>query len=899
MSMLNEFLQDKYVENFEIIDGKYNTKIEGLTNLYAQYFYIPVNEHIGGLRYIVDNDGHALYLIKKSGLPKEIKDVLVGGDAGEGTYADYASLNDVYGVTSDLKVYYCYNGVDSILGLSSGDLDNDNPKREVFGQDSKMSNILGKMDYDLDEDGIINAEEARYVKSFTINPDDGINDFSDFYNLTSLMELTIDSKSFSSLEGIQNCGQLYYIYFKNSTVGDYSALCGLVSKLKYLYFYDIDDSEFSKVCDGMKTGKFSNLNYFGVFGCELSKIIEGEFQKYYAKTAEKCVSNISGLSILNTDTKMAIKNLYLHCNEINDISSLANFSGLTYIRLEENKISDISSLSNLEKLERIYLAKNLISDLTSFSEISTIKYLIINDNSELTTLNGIQNNKLLSYLCCENCNLGLNETESKNNTDALSYIDSLKIYYLNVQNNNELKHIAYGFSDLQFMYLSGCPGLLVGEIREIRDKYNSLSDTQKSINSDLTKYLNTNKRIDYYQYSEKSLTNDSNEIRDLINNKDVCYLRLDGNTALTDEVSGETLSLNQILSSCTNLEVLSLRNLNISSITFVENMPNLKELDLWDCNNITDLSPLEDTDIKLSALRINNEDIVLSNIPKTLSNLEPDGNPNTFIKQSGAGYEGGLYASKEVYEKLETCKNLTRIDWSNHLNTGAFIDLSETKVTYVRLSYPGLQLKLPKSCTEFYASYNACKYRHDFSLCDKLKVVTFREVTTGLPDDSWEYYLNQLSNCSLLENLSIDGRGFNDLSSISVLSSCENLRELTLTVNSDGKVKDLDKLPSSLEKLTLKNFSISKLDEFVKFKSLYYLSLSNNQIKNIDGISGLVNLKYLDLSNNQITSIYALRNMKKLGQVYGADKIKGSLNLSNNLLYDPNYYEDESRNSYL
>ncbi len=131
MAILEEFLQEKYVENFDKFDEN-EPKVMVVQRLYPEYFYIPKNEGVGGLSYILNKDGNALYLIKKSGLPKEIKSSLVGGNAGEGKYNDYASLNDVYGVTSDLKVYYSSSSNSTLLALGNIELDIDDTTREVF-----------------------------------------------------------------------------------------------------------------------------------------------------------------------------------------------------------------------------------------------------------------------------------------------------------------------------------------------------------------------------------------------------------------------------------------------------------------------------------------------------------------------------------------------------------------------------------------------------------------------------------------------------------------------------------------------------------------------------------------------------------------------------------------------
>ena len=110
MAILEEWLQEKYVDYYDNISQNEN-KVEELINIeeIAKCFYCPVDDGIGNLRYIVDSDYHVLYLIRKSGLPENIKKSLVCGEAGDKKYMDYATLTDVYGVTRDLKVYYCSN----------------------------------------------------------------------------------------------------------------------------------------------------------------------------------------------------------------------------------------------------------------------------------------------------------------------------------------------------------------------------------------------------------------------------------------------------------------------------------------------------------------------------------------------------------------------------------------------------------------------------------------------------------------------------------------------------------------------------------------------------------------------------------------------------------------------
>lgn len=50
-----------------------------------------------------------------------------------------------------------------------------------------------------------------------------------------------------------------------------------------------------------------------------------------------------------------LTNLYLHCNEINDLSPLANLTQLIELYLWGNCITDLSPLSNLKKLNELNL----------------------------------------------------------------------------------------------------------------------------------------------------------------------------------------------------------------------------------------------------------------------------------------------------------------------------------------------------------------------------------------------------------------------------------------------------------------------------------------------------------------------------------------------------------------
>ena len=282
MAALEEFLQEKYVENFEDLSNKDNKAI-GLATLTktSGYFYKPPR---GGLNYVVDQDGHALYLINKDGLPSEIKEGLVGGDAGNKEYQDYAGLNDVYGVTSSLKVYYCKEGIDSITGLAKEDLDLDNPAREVFPANSPFANLLTG-----ESDKKVTAEDVKHVTDLEI---DGtkIQSLADLYNLTSLTELVLKSYN-GSLTGIENCLQLRKIRLEGCEITDYSSIGKLGKKLERLYLYNVSDEEVGKLTSKTATGigsyDLEGLHYFGVVGNMVSLDFEDTYPFVMNETISK------------------------------------------------------------------------------------------------------------------------------------------------------------------------------------------------------------------------------------------------------------------------------------------------------------------------------------------------------------------------------------------------------------------------------------------------------------------------------------------------------------------------------------------------------------------------------------------------------------------------------------
>ena len=176
------------------------------------------------------------------------------------TNTDYVGLNDVYGVNSKLKVYYCSNGMDSITNLGKDDID-EAIERDVFsdlGEKGGLGELLQA--YDANRDGKIQSSEISSITELEVTENISLKEI---YNLYSLEKLIIKEVKDIDLTGIENCMKLKEIWFYNGSSLDYNPVGKLGEKLNKLYFWGAIDSDFEKVCSDLKGYDLVGLNYLG------------------------------------------------------------------------------------------------------------------------------------------------------------------------------------------------------------------------------------------------------------------------------------------------------------------------------------------------------------------------------------------------------------------------------------------------------------------------------------------------------------------------------------------------------------------------------------------------------------------------------------------------------------
>ena len=904
-AILEEYLNNYYVEHYEQMNDENASKVITLKNLEPNWFFST------SLGYVPDSEGNALYLIKKSGLPDEIKKQLRNGDAGEGTYNDYASLNDVYGVTSDLQVYYCSNGIDTIIGKSASDLDKDNPNRTVL----ETSSVLGKVleSYDNDGNGKISVQEAKAIKQVTLDKNSSISSLEGIENLLSLEKIVIQDLNLNDLKGLENCTKVNYVYFQGCEIGNYSALRSLKDKIEYLYFYNIDDSELEKACSsnlGIGNCDFNKLKYLAISGNqEYINDLTTPAEKSLAtciksEKSSKTITSILPLKNLSESTKKSIKYLSLNNNNISSIDGISEFENLYMLRLEYNNLENLSGVGNLKSLEYLYCAgMTSLKSLDEFQVGSKLKYLIAM-NSGLNTLKGLKNCNDIYRIWAKNNDFGTDiETTIKDETkDCLADLkDKTKINLVDFSNSQNLKWVDYlkNTTSIKYLYLDNCNGIDGTSLSALKSIINDCIKAIYPSNYALTLLDDNLQKLDLSNQTIRKSVFES-----IKNKTNITHLTLkdlnfvDDSDAKLTAIESNNL-MNNVLSTLTGIEYLQIYATNnefstseLSSIEFVDKnkITKLIELDLRG-TIVTDLSKLNDYAKSLKNLVLNNSNIELNKIQTTISNMSNNGTVSSYFVAGHLNNSGLLLLNTELVKKLEGLSEVTGliINTGNSSYVPTTLDLSgctSLKKITTYSAFEGGTLILPENMETINLRFENNTYI-DFSNCKKLSTILLgdctiysdaqlRYILNSIKDltnvkkiviqNVYQNEINNLDSLEILKNSSItdfewstSGKRYN-LKDISGLKYLKNLKSLKLEYIYAKDISGLEPIYDenndlisgcpNLEEININTSEIGNLDALSKINTLRSISIINSSISGIANFDKLTNLETLDLTNN-------------------------------------------------
>ncbi|HAO5739025.1 TPA: LPXTG cell wall anchor domain-containing protein [Listeria monocytogenes] len=140
------------------------------------------------------------------------------------------------------------------------------------------------------------------------------------------------------------------------------------------------------------------------------------------------IKELEGVQYLNN-----ISNLFVHYNEITDISVISELSNLKYVYLDENPINDFSPLSDLTNLEELSLGATQITDISVLSNLTNLTGLSLHDNqlNNLDALSSLQNLKILNLI----------ETQTSD-ISALSGLTKLENLYLSYNQISDISTLS-------------------------------------------------------------------------------------------------------------------------------------------------------------------------------------------------------------------------------------------------------------------------------------------------------------------------------------------------------------------------------------------------------------------------------------------------------------------------
>lgn len=293
-------------------------------------------------------------------------------------------------------------------------------------------------------------------------------------------------------------------------------------------------------------------------------------------------------------------------------------------------------------------------------------------------------------------------------------------------------------------------------------------------------------------------------------------------------VEGYIVNLDD-LASFTNLKEVSLINEpQISDLTPISNLENLKKLTLDGCN-------IDDNKLNTLSELVNITDLSLSK--NSITNIS-------------------------ILSKLVNLRSLSMAE-------NGIMDLSAI------VQFPALEtLNLSNNTiTDLYSISNAPTLKDlnlmgnqiaDLTPLDTIKTIKSLNVSKN--------NILTLNGVQRIPALAILNASENSISDISVLSGNNSITELNLSYN--NMIADLSPLSNtSVQRLTVTNMNISSLDSIADIPNLVYLNVSNNYISELYPLTRTSKLQTLDIKDNLVSSLLALRNCPALKTVYCSGNI--------------------------
>ena len=383
-----------------------------------------------------------------------------------------------------------------------------------------------------------------------------------------------------------------------------------------------------------------------------------------------------------------LTNLTIIAGPSKDYKALSKLKNLTNFNKrygEEKEFDDIiDSLKLCDKLQTLVLRDMNINDMKRINEISDTLVSLNLSTNNISKIEGLETKTNLKSLT-----LSYNNITKIEGLENLNNLDSLTLNYNNISDITPLKEN----TSLTTLYLIGNTGIdgnrenYTGEKLEALDKIGEILDRGGTINVDIDKLgLFTN-------YTKLDLTNQNLSTLEALEG----LTKLTSLTLNTNKLTLEDEKSQEILKSMTKLETLYLEYNNITNITAINSLKNLKKLYIGGGNNNVNLVEIEDIISNLTVLSIPPENF------KTIENCEI----SKITKLNIIG------SSLTEIPNLSKFNNLTKLSLNNNPKIENFEEvlkisgLQELDLTYNNLHGRMIDFSKLTNLTKLNLTYNS------------------------------------------------------------------------------------------------------------------------------------------------------------------------------------------------
>ena len=440
--------------------------------------------------------------------------------------------------------------------------------------------------------------------------------------------------------------------------------------------------------------QISTLSYLEAFiarGCGLDSLSDGGTpvlrNAVNLKLLDLSDNNFTTLdTVFSENVKYGkLREVYLSSNKLTDISALQRAPIMTFLSLSDNGLTTESTtwIANYPYLQYLSLADNNIDSVANLTGLRYLTELRLQNNqlSDVRALRGLINLKVLY--------LGHNQIVD---VASLNSLTALEVLYVNDNKVNDISYLT-SLSKLELFNISNNNVASLSVLRSYKDTLTEV-------------YAENNKVTDF------SFINGASKLH---------ILMLAGNN--TDIAQSNMTSW---LSGLTEMEVLTLSEIKLNDLSFLEPMTKLVRLDVEKCGisacsgETSNIQMIADKYAKLRILNISNNDF--TGYEDEISSKLRDLNLLTVFYAdnvcSSLDAYNLTYSMPELrYISFENC-GITTLNWLYKYNNLVYVDLAGNNISDVDFEQDISNASI-KTLKELYLDTNVpCSFANAYRTTD-------------------------------------------------------------------------------------------------------------------------------------------------------------------------------------